>query len=70
MGAPASGGDDPPMHQTAAVSRLLLLADGLRGTSAGPGEHAARVRRYRLARLKLDDTARAARLAQLRAGHD
>jgi hypothetical protein len=59
------------MPQTAAVSRLLLLADEPRRAAATPPEGAAtRVRRYRLARLRLDDAARAARHAHLRASYD
>jgi hypothetical protein len=65
------------MHRTAAVSRLLLLADEPRGAPAAARErgnareHAdARVRRYRLARLTLDDGARAARHGQHRASDD
>jgi hypothetical protein len=65
------------MHHTAAVSRLLLLADEPRGARPAPSgrgkarERAeARVRRYRLARLQLDDGARAAGHAQLRVACD
>ncbi len=59
-------GDPSPMQplaqSTPAVSRLLLLADEPRGATAAPRERAgARVRRYRLGRLTLDDGARAAR---------
>jgi len=54
----------------AAVSRLLLLADE-RHAAHGPRERAdARVRRYRLARLKLDEAARLERHAHLRASYD
>jgi hypothetical protein len=56
------------MHRTAAVSRLLLLADEPHRAAASPrrrgdalGRADARLRRYRLARLTLDDGARAAR---------
>ena len=77
MGAGRPGQDDAPMHQTAAVSRLLLLADEPRGASAAPREGRdararanARVRRYRLARLQLDDGARAARHGRPRASYD
>jgi hypothetical protein len=39
---------------SSAVSRVLLLADR-RDTPAVPGRHPAKVRRYRLARLRLND---------------
>ncbi len=77
MGAGRRGRDDAPMHQNAAVSRLLLLADEPRGAPAAPRRQRdareradARVRRYRLARLKLDDGARAARHGHVRASYD
>jgi hypothetical protein len=58
-------------HQPPAVSRLLLLADGHGTASAAARERAdTRVRRYRLARLQLDDAARAARHAHLKASYD
>ena len=65
---PPTAATSPP---TAAVSRLLLLADEPRSTLAGARARAdARVRRYRLARLRLHDAARAARHAPARAGRD
>ncbi len=57
--------------QADAVSRVHQLADASRRAPARPAARAdARVRRYRLARLQLDDAARGARHAHLRAAHD
>jgi hypothetical protein len=56
--------------QAAAVSRLLLLADDPRRAAAPSGRAGARVRRYRLARLRLEEDVPAARHAHLRAAYD
>jgi len=58
------------LSSQAAVSRLLLLADERHATQAPRGRADARVRRYRLARLRLDDPATAGRHAHLRASYD
>ena len=47
----AAGAEDDGMTSPTQPARLLLFAEGLRGSPAGP---AATVRRYRLARLRLD----------------
>ncbi len=77
MGGGPAARDHGAMHEiaadpTTAVTRLLLLADEPRRAAASARERAeTRVRRYRLARLRLDPGAsRDARHAHLRASHD
>lgn len=53
----AAGAEDAGMTSPTKPARLLLFADGLRSAPAGP---AATVRRYRLARLRLDGDRHAA----------